>query len=228
MPKRSPPCRVPRRRGTMRRPARPAPPATPLRPTGASRREPWKKPTDASRLLCYRSCNTLASPSRPSCRIRSQRLQSSQEQIPAAVAVNRPAVTEIQRAYWRIRSEKQAARLEGTRKRAWDQRRPIFPEVQREPGIDAFEQLLPHELVIVNQPAEGNPIGSNCAGRIAGLLQESSPLEQVVAREGLAAELAACLEPDAQRVITERPRADAVGVPFVVGIGGAKRTARSK
>src|SRR5271168_2313892 len=98
-----------------------------------------------------------------------------------------------------------------------------MPHLQRESGIDALEQFLAHELVIVNKPAEGEIVRDERAGRIAGLLQETAPLEQVVARQRLAAELAASLEAHAQRVVAKRPCASAGCIPPVVRIGGAKR-----
>src|SRR5271165_2596680 len=95
------------------------------------------------------------------------RLGPPQVQIPAAVVVGGVAVAKVERAYGRIGPEKDTARLERAARGAWHKRRPVVADLERETGVDALEQLLPHQLVIVDQASEGETVGDQGAGREA-------------------------------------------------------------
>src|SRR2546430_1636627 len=115
------------------------------------------------------------------------------------------AVAEVQRPDRRVGTEEYARRLERAAKGPRDERRPISAGFQRKAGVNTLEQLLPYELVVVHQAPERQPVGNERAGAIAGLLQETAPLEEVVARQRVSSELAAGLEADVERVVAERP-----------------------
>src|SRR4030095_8309965 len=129
----------------------------------------------------------------------------SEEQIEAAVAVCRVPVANIQRPDRRIGAEETARRFERTRERAGNERRTVLPGLERKPSVDALEQLLLEELVVIKEASEGQVVGDDCTGWIARLLEETSPGEQVVTRQWIAAELAPCFQTHLERVSAERP-----------------------
>lgn len=131
-------------------------------------------------------------------------------------------VAEVRGTDWTVRGDEDAGGFQQSIRASCHQRITDLAEFKRHAAICTFEKATAKNPLVIQCTPEHQLFSIELASAIAGLLQETAPLELIMTWQGIGANFAADFGAQVERMFAERKRCTPIGIPLRISIVGAE------